>query len=278
MVNTALFHPIQGALRPAASVRNAEQALAYAFGPRHQLAQLAATGCLSRTFYADAAQQLDQVLALTQTLEPAFIAKAAIYGRQSGYMKDMPALLAASLAVRDVALLSAVFPRIIHNGKMLRNFVQILRSGAVGRQSLGSRPKKLVQHWLLSATEPQLLNRIGGGGTNCSAPLALLNHERAAVDVLILVSDNESWVDATRRGATQTVREWEVLKQRNPKARLVCIDIQPTATTQAAERHDILNVGGFSDAVFTMVANFVAGTLDAAHWVGEIDKVSLAVQ
>lgn len=127
-------------------------------------------------------------------------------------------------------------------------------------------------------TNAQALAKIGGGGTNCSAPLALLNRQRAEVDLVILVSDNESWVDANRRGATQTLREWEVLKQRNPKARLVCIDIQPTATTQAAERHDILNVGGFSDAVFTMVANFAAGNMDAEHWVGEIEKVSLAAQ
>ena len=46
---------------------------------------------------------------------------------------------------------------------------------------------------------------------------------------------------------------------RPPGARLVCIDIQPHATTQAAERADILNVGGFSDAVFEMIANFAEG-------------------
>lgn len=524
MVNTQLFQTLKGVLLPAASARNAEQAPSYAFSPRHQLAQLAATGCLGRTFYASAEDQLDQVLALAQGLEPAFVAKTAVYARQQGHMRDMPAVLAANLAVRDVALLSQVFSRVVDNGKMLRNFVQILRSGAVGRKSLGSRPKKLVQAWLLQATEKQLLNaavgntpsladvvkmvhpkpaeawraawfawligrpfdeaalppitqaferfkraaargeaaevpdvpfqmltalaltpaqwaevarqgswqmvrqnlntfarhgvfalpglaeavaakladaqavvrgrvmpyqllsaykaageavpveirealqqamelslaqvpalagrvvvcpdvsgsmsspvtghrgsatssvrcidvaalvaaavlrknplarvlpfeqevvkmqlnardsvmtnaqalaRIGGGGTNCSAPLALLNRERAAVDLVILVSDNESWVDARWNGATQTLREWETLKQRNPAARLVCIDIQPTATTQAAERHDILNVGGFSDAVFTMVANFAAGTLDAEHWVGEIEKVPLAAQ
>jgi len=524
MVNTQLFQTLKGALLPAAVARNAEQAPAYAFSPRHQLAQLAATGCLSQTFYANAEDQLDTVTALAQGVDAAFVAKTAIYARESGYMKDMPALLAAGLAVRDVALLGQVFPRVVDNGKMLRNFVQILRSGAVGRKSLGTRPKKLVQHWLLTATEKQLLNaavgntpsladvvkmvhpkpaeawraawfawligkpvdeaalppitqaferfkresaqgvasdvpdvpfqmltalelspaqwaqiartgswqvvrqnlntfarhgvfdipgmaevvaaklsdpqavakarvmpyqlmaafkvtgeavpqvvrdalqdamevalnnvpsfegrvvvcpdvsgsmssavtghrgsatssvrcidvaalvaaavlrknpqarvlpfeqdvvklalnardsvmtnaqalaKIGGGGTNCSAPLALLNRERASVDLVILVSDNESWVDASRRGATQTMREWEVLKQRNPKARLVCIDIQPTVTTQAAERQDILNVGGFSDAVFTMVANFAASKMDAEHWVGEIDKVSLVSQ
>ena len=524
MVNTQLFQTRPGAQLPAANTHNAAQAPAYAFSPRHQLAQLAATGCLSQTFYASAEDQLQRLLALAQGLEPAFVAKTAIVARQAGHMKDLPALLAASLAVSDVALLSQVFGRIVDNGKMLRNFVQVLRSGAVGRKSLGSRPKKLVQHWLLTATEKQLLNaavgntpsladvvkmvhpkpaeawraawfawligraydeaalppltqaferfkresaegvatevpdvpfqmlsalplsapqwaqiarqgswqmvrqnlntfarhgvfelpgmaevvaaqlrdaravaqarvmpyqllsaykaaaeavpapvrealqdamelalahvpslagrvvvcpdvsgsmsapvtghrgsatssvrcidvaalvaaavlrknpqarvlpfeqavvklqlnprdtvmsnaqalaKIGGGGTNCSAPLALLNKEGAEVDLVILVSDNESWVDAQRHGATQTLREWETLKQRNPQARLVCIDIQPTATTQAEERHDVLNVGGFSDAVFTLVANFAAGQLGAAHWVGEIEKVSLAAQ
>jgi 60 kDa SS-A/Ro ribonucleoprotein len=127
-------------------------------------------------------------------------------------------------------------------------------------------------------TNAQALAKIGGGGTNCSAPLAMLNAERARVDLVILVSDNESWVDATRSGATQTLREWEAIKQRNPQARLVCIDIQPGATTQAAERRDIMNVGGFSDAVFKMIDAFVAGKLDPDHWIGEIEKVSLTSQ
>ena len=524
MVNTQLFQTLKGALLPNANTVNAEQAPAYAFTPRHRLAQLAATGCLGQTFYANAEAQLDAVLALAKELDAAFVAKTALYAREAGFMKDMPALLAATLAARDVALLGQVFGRVIDNGKMVRNFVQIVRSGAVGRKSLGSRPKKLVQQWLLTASEKQLLNssvgntpsladvvkmvhpkpdeawraawfawligkpvdeaalppitqaferfkresaqgaaaevpdvpfqmltaleltatqwaqiartgswqmvrqnlntfarhgvfelpgmteaiaaklrdplsvekarvmpyqlmsafkatgdavpvavrdalqdamelaignvprfegrvvvcpdvsgsmssavtghrgsatssvrcidvaalvaasilrknpaarvlpfeqavvqlslnardsvmtnaqalaKIGGGGTNCSAPLALLNKERACVDLVILVSDNESWVDANRRGATQTVREWELLKARNPQARLVCIDIQPGATTQAAERSDILNVGGFSDAVFTMVSSFADGKAGADHWEGEIDKISLAPQ
>jgi 60 kDa SS-A/Ro ribonucleoprotein len=127
-------------------------------------------------------------------------------------------------------------------------------------------------------TNAQALAAIGGGGTNCSAPLALLNKERAAVDLVILVSDNESWVDASRRGATQTMREWEAVKNRNPQARLVCIDIQPHGTTQAAERGDIMNVGGFSDAVFEMVSRFAEGKTGAEHWVGEIEKISLEAQ
>jgi 60 kDa SS-A/Ro ribonucleoprotein len=524
MVNTQLFKTLKGALAPQATASNHERAPAYALSAKHQLAQLAATGCLNQTFYADADAQLDAVAGLAAKLDPVFVAQTAVYARESGHMKDMPVLLAALLAVRDVSLLAQVFGRVVDNGKTLRAFVQMVRSGALGRKSLGSRPKKLVQQWLLTATEKQLLNAavgstpsladvvkmvhpkpaeawraawfawligkshdeaalppitqaferfkravaqgevaevqdvpfqmltalelqpaqwaqiaragswqmvrqnlntfarhgvfeidgmaeviaaklrdpqavararvfpyqllaaymatgdavpavvrdalqdaleaslanvpsfagrvvvcpdvsgsmssavtgqrgsatssvrsidvaalvaaavcaknprarvlpfeqdvvkvklnardsvmtnaqalaaIGGGGTNCSAPLALLNRERAAVDAVILVSDNESWVDATRRGATQTLREWEVLKQRCPQARLVCIDIQPYATTQAAERGDIMNVGGFSDAVFTMMALFAEGKTGAEHWVGEIEKISLAQQ
>lgn len=524
MVNTQLFQTIKGALLPQATARNHAQAPAYALSAKHQLAQIAATGCLNQTFYADAQAQLDAVTALAAQVEPAFVAKTAVYARQAGHMKDMPVLLAALLAVRDVALLAQIFERVVDNGKTLRAFVQMLRSGTLGRKSLGSRPKKLVQQWLFAASEKQLLNAavgntpsladvvkmvhpkpadawraawfawligkshdqaalppitraferfkrelsqgevsqvpdvpfqmltalelkaeqwaqiaragswqmvrqnlntfarhgvfeidgmaeaiaaklrdpaavakarvfpyqllaaykatgdavpaavrdalqdalelslcnvpafdgrvvvcpdvsgsmssaatgqrgsatsavrcidvaalvaaavlrknpasrvlpfeqdvvklqlnardsvmtnaqalasIGGGGTNCSAPLALLNKERAMVDLVMLVSDNESWVDATRRGSTQTMREWEVLKQRCPQARLVCIDIQPYATTQAAERADIMNVGGFSDAVFTMVAQFAQSQTGAEHWVGEIEKISLTPQ
>jgi 60 kDa SS-A/Ro ribonucleoprotein len=162
MVNTQLFRSMKGALLPDATARNHAQAPAYALSARHQLAQLAATGCLNQTFYASAESQLDTVHALAQAVDAAFVAKTAVYARQAGHMKDMPALLAATLAARDVALLSQVFGRVVDNGKMLRNFVQILRSGAVGRKSLGSRPKKLVQRWLLTASEKQLLNAAVG--------------------------------------------------------------------------------------------------------------------
>ena len=67
---------------------------------------------------------------------------------------------------------------------------------------------------------------------------------------------------------------WEVLA-RNPGARLVCIDVQPYGTTQAQEREDILNIGGFSDHVFDVVAEFAAGRLNANHWVGVIEAITL---
>ncbi len=70
---------------------------------------------------------------------------------------------------------------------------------------------------------------------------AFLNQRRAKGDLVIYVSDNESWVDAPHYGrfggsATETMKEWARFRQRNPEARMVCIDIQPYGTVQAKER------------------------------------------
>jgi 60 kDa SS-A/Ro ribonucleoprotein len=45
---------------------------------------------------------------------------------------------------------------------MVRNFVQILRSGVTGRKSLGTAPKRLVETWLNTASEQKLLDAAVG--------------------------------------------------------------------------------------------------------------------
>ena len=515
MANKSLFASIRGAVMQT-NARNRAGAPAYAFEPRHALAQLAVTGTMSRTFYASAEAQLDDVLNAAREVDAAFIAKTAVYARERGYMKDMPAFLIALLSTLQAEEFAPAFRRTIDNGKMLRNFVQIVRSGAVGRKSLGTRPKRLVEAWLAEASDheimrtavgqnpsladvikmvhpkprdasraalyawligkpydvaalpqivrdfeqfkrdpkaavpdvpfqmltalpltrkhwaaigrkagwhmlrmnlntfarhgvfdekgfardvaarlkdeqairrakvfpyqlmvaytmagkevphevrealqdameiaianvPQIdgrvvvcpdvsgsmrsavtghregatsavrcidvaalvaaafmranrdtrvipferhvielhLNRrdsvmtnasklagIGGGGTNCSAPIELLAAQKANADLVVIVSDNESWID-TRRNGTGLMAAWERYKKINARAKLVCIDIQPNTTSQAVDRRDILNVGGFSDAVFDTVAAFASGKLGASHWVGEIEKIAL---
>ncbi len=524
MANKNLFKSIVGMLSPKADIINEAGGLAYQMEPKQALAQYAATGCFSHTFYADAGDQLDKVLALANEVEPDFVAKTAVFARENGNMKDIPALLLAVLSIRDKALFERVFLRVADNGKMLRNFVQIMRSGAVGRKSLGTLPKRMVREWfekrgteqifkqsvgrspsiadilkmvhpkpadeerealfghfigreidadklpeivkhferfksgdlaevpnvpfqmltalplgakewtaiarnapwqmtrmnlntfqrhgvfadkemvkliaerlrdrdaigkarvfpyqLMTAYKAAAANKgipreitealqdameiatgnvpkidgkvwifpdISGsmqspvtgyrrgatstvrcidvaalfaaailrnnptaevipfeskivevklnprdsimtnaeklaslpyGGTNCSAPLRELNRRKAAGDMVIYVSDNESWIDTPFYGrfggsSTETMKHWNEYKNRNPEAKLVCIDIQPYDHTQAKERRDILNIGGFSDQVFTLVSEFAHGTMDDGHWVGVIDKVEL---
>ena len=71
------------------------------------------------------------------------------------------------------------------------------------------------------------------------------------------------------------MQQWETFRQRNPQARLACIDIQPYGTVQAQTRDDVLNVGGFSDAVFEVLAQFAAGQLGGEHWVRVIEAMEV---
>jgi len=123
------------------------------------------------------------------------------------------------------------------------------------------------------AVNADKLAMIGGGGTNVSAPLNLLDREGASVDLVVIVSDNESWVDATRGGATETMHAFRRLQRRNPKAKLVCIDLVANGTSQAAPSKDILNVGGFSDAVFETLARFATG--ETRNWVEEVQQTEV---
>lgn len=525
MANKSLFNTLRGALLPASNTYNEAGGAAYKRSDKQALATFAATGCLNSTFYASEFKQLQKVIQLCENVEPEFIAQTALYARRTAYMKDLPALLCAILSVKSPSLLAEVFDRVIDTPKMLRNFVQIMRSGAVGRKSLGALPKRLVLQWLESRNDEQLfmgsvgndpslvdvikmvhpkpnsaersalfgyflgrdhdadllpekvrqfekfkrntnpgkvptpdvpfqmltslkltkndweqvarnatwqttrmnLNtfmrhgvfekqelislvanrlrnprlieksrvfpyqlmaaymnankdlpvsireslqdameiaiknvpRIEGqvyvfpdisgsmhspvtgmrrgssskvrcidvaalvaaaivrknrtaqvipfessivnvdlnprdsvmtnatklsslpcGGTNCSAPLVELNRRKAKGDVLVYVSDNESWIDSPYYGhfgggATETMKQWSLFKRRNPQAKLVCIDMQPYDTSQTVERNDVINVAGFSDQVFQLLADVAIGQSNLDHWINTIEQTRI---
>ena len=516
MANRHLFSAL-GAL-----IRNAEGAPAHALAPRETLAQLAVTGCLNDTFYAQANTQLDEVIAVCAAVEPAFVARTALYARQHGRMKDMPVALLAWLTVHAPAQAEAIFARVIDSAAQLRSYVQMLRSGRFGKNSLASRPKRWVKAWLEAASDetlvrglvgnapslgdvirmahpraasmersalyahaigkparlellpeslralarfradpsqpvpavpfqmltsealtsahwrqiaetaswattrmnlntfarhgvfeceattariaqrlrdpqaiqrarafpyqllatwqasagvlpdavrealreatdiatrnvPQLpgsvalavdvsgsmqspvtgyrrgsstsmrcvdvaglmaasllerngdacvlpfaesvrpwsrplhggvletaqaLARLLGGGTAIAAPLARLNQLGLAPDVTVILSDNQSWCDAQWRAdgwfaGTRAEREWRTIRRRNPKARLVCIDLQPYANTQVTDRDGVLNIGGFSDAVFEVIADFTRHGEGREQWVRKIEQMEV---
>jgi 60 kDa SS-A/Ro ribonucleoprotein len=179
MANRKLFGSAPGVLLPGTDTRNAHSAPAYRLTPEQALAQYAATGCLNDTFYASAQDQLAAVLGLCAQVSPEFVAKAAIHARERGFMKDLPALLCAVLAVRAPDLLPPVFERVIDSPRMLRNVVQIIRSGVVGRKSLGSRPKRLVLGWLEQRDEEALF-RAAVGESPSLADIVRMVHPRPA--------------------------------------------------------------------------------------------------
>lgn len=146
--------------------KNAAGGKAYKMSTEGALAQMAATGTLNDQFYESGETQLKKVLELAANCSSEYIAKCAVFARQRGFMKDMPALLLGILAGRkDVEaqhMLELAFPRVVDNGKMLRNFVQIIRSGVCGRKSLGTQPRRLVANWLLSRSPDDVFrNSVG---------------------------------------------------------------------------------------------------------------------
>jgi len=551
MANKGLFASTKGKYVPPADTKNEAGGRAYKRSSEEALAVYAATGCLNGTFYATAEEQLDKALAFASECSDDFVARTAIYARQSAFMKDMPALLCAVLCARKSPCLQVAFPQVIDNGRMLRNFVQIVRSGVTGRKSLGSSAKRLVQGWLNSRSperlfrdsvgqdpsiadvikmvhpkpadpartalyayligkptvtellpdlvlayegyklmmnggpvyedlavpdvpfqmltalglgkkewteiarnapwgmtrmnlntfqrhgvfevpgmihliserlrNPELIRRsrvfpyqllmaykasgggppktrryvghyehlarqerakspvphdiqealqdaldialenvpemhetlyvcpdvsgsmrspvtgkrkgstskvqcvdvaalvaaallrvnkrtsvlpfecdvvsmrlnprdsvmtnaqklasVGGGGTNCSAPLKRLNDKQAIGDLVVFVSDYESWVDSSRSylhgNGTGMLSEWSKFKARNPRAKLICININPNPTTQVKEREDIIQVAGFSDQVFHLIAAVAEGHTKAGYWLGKIGETPL---
>ena len=522
MANKNLFKSVSPSrvVPPTNTVNNAG-GKAYSLSAEAALAQFACTGTFSDTFYVQADKQLEEVKKLVSEVRPEFLAKLAVYSRESAFMKDMSAFLLASLMTRDIALFKQVFNRVVDNGKMLKNFVQIVRSGQVGRKSFGSAPKRMIREWLENRKDfalfndsigndpslkdvvkmvhpkpsnkarealyaylidkevknPELLpeivrnfeafkkapkgsrtipavnfqmltaldlspkewedlsdsmnwhtlrmnlntlerhgvlknqkkvdsiaerlrdekaiknakvfpyqlftaylnvepgvptkltnalqdamevatrniakikgrtvvavdcsgsmscavtgargsatskttckqvasliaacilrnsddvdvlrfttqservklnprdsvitnaQKIGtiDGGTAVSSPLMQLNNENAKADLVVLVSDNESWADRSdgwyNHGlGTTLMKEWVKFKARNPKAKLVCIDLAPNSHTQAQSAPDRLNVGGFSDSVFEVINAFVESNGTAEFWVDRINK------
>jgi 60 kDa SS-A/Ro ribonucleoprotein len=102
-----------------------------------------------------------------------------------------------------------------------------------------------------------------------------MNECGAQGDLVIFVSDNESWVDAKQGRGTAMLEQWELFKRRNPNARLVCLDVQPNRTTQALDRKDILNIGGFSDHVFALIDDFAQDRLGTQRWAEVIEGIAL---
>lgn len=165
MANKHLFKSTTGKIIPKTDTTNEAGGKAYSKGPELSLATYAMTGTFNDTYYASGKEQLSNTLKFTKKCDPRFIGQLAVYAREKGFMKDMPALLCAHLTTRGDEgreVLRKIFVRVIDNGKMLRNFVQIMRSGVVGRKSLGTFPKKLVQCWFASKTSDYIFRQAVG--------------------------------------------------------------------------------------------------------------------
>lgn len=127
------------------------------------------------------------------------------------------------------------------------------------------------------ATNAAKLALMPSGGTDCSSPMRLAIAQGLKADLVIYLSDNESWMDHNKGRSTQTMESWSKFKRYNPSAKLVCIDLAASRTAQTKDSADIMNIGGFSDRIFKTIHEFTSGKQGPDFWVAEIRKVNLDV-
>lgn len=181
----------------ATLTKNAAGGLALRRTNESKLAQIVCAGTNGGTYYVDAKKVEGIMKELANRVSPQALAKIAIYGRKAGYMKDYPALALAILATKDTALFRKTFPLICDNSKMLRNFVNNMRSGVVGRKSLGHAAKRMVQDWFASRTEFDLFcDSIGNKGVSIADVIRMahpkpLTRGRKEIFAYILGKDHD---------------------------------------------------------------------------------------
>jgi 60 kDa SS-A/Ro ribonucleoprotein len=155
MANKKLFKSVSDL------VLNRAGGAAYAQSPEAALAQYAVTGTFNGVFYADAGEDFTRVKTLARDVPVQFLAQCAVYAHEAGRMRDVPAFLMAVLLDRDAALFEKAFDRVMTTLRMVRAFVQIVRSGQAGRKSLGSLAKRKVADRLVTASDRELIKAVG---------------------------------------------------------------------------------------------------------------------
>lgn len=202
MANKTLFSSITSKL-PQTDTWNEAGGRAHRLPPKQALAQLAATGCFSGTYYAAAETQLDTLRTLIDQVDDnVFLAKLAVYSRQRAFMKDMPTALLVTLAGSDTQLLHRVFDRVVDNGRMLRNVFQMVRSGQFGRKGLSSSLQRAFQRWLNEASVGTLLSASIGNDPSLRDVLRMArptpkDNPRRALFGWLTGKEVEKWAPAT---------------------------------------------------------------------------------
>lgn len=194
---------------------------AYALTPKQTLAQIAATNCFNGTYYADANKNLElaKEAVLNLSNDPEFLAKVAVYSREKSYMKDMPAFILVALAEVDTDLFHKVFDRVVDNAKMLRNVVQMARSGVVTgrtRNMSAGAYRRAIQRWF-NARSPEDVFRASIGNDPSMADVIKMARPKPKTKGMSAVFAYLLGKDTDRRYLPAIVKEYEAFKK-SPQA------------------------------------------------------------
>jgi 60 kDa SS-A/Ro ribonucleoprotein len=151
---------INATLMSQAPTLNYEGGLAFTRSLRERVLQTLLVGVFGNTFYADRKSLDDQslkVLLEARNDDPEFLAKAIVYARNKGFIKDVNtkglAVLAGGRGKTRPAF-EAIFDQVINIPDDLRVFANMCVSGEIaGKNGLGGYAAKAVAGWLSSISE-----------------------------------------------------------------------------------------------------------------------------
>jgi 60 kDa SS-A/Ro ribonucleoprotein len=114
----------------------------------------------------------------------------------------MPVALTIVLSKRNPKLFRQAFERVVDNGRTLRTFLQMVRSGRFGRKSLSYALQRAVQRWLNGASVEKLLNASIGNDPSLRDVLRLarptpIDDARRALFGWLTDKPVEKWAPAT---------------------------------------------------------------------------------
>lgn len=141
---------------------NAAGGTAHLRSNEEALAQAMVTGTANDGYYTTGEAQVEEFVRLAKAVPVEFLARAVVYGRRKGRMRDMPILGLAVLSTRDPKLTARIFPHVVDTVKQARNLVQVVGSGKAGRKGLGTTLKRGLQKFLVD-TNPEMLFRKSSG-------------------------------------------------------------------------------------------------------------------
>jgi 60 kDa SS-A/Ro ribonucleoprotein len=215
--------------------------------------QVLLTNTLTGTFYAESRGLLKNAFQLHQQaarLDPAFMARALVYGREEGLMRIQPIVGLAVLSKQERGLFHQIFPRIIQTPGDLADFMEITRGGLLPGK-IGRSIKRVVNAWLNGMSEYHALKYASGGQGYALRDVLRLCHPKpkdAAQDTRFMwLVDREKWLAAPPETQAQTpqIAAFEALKQ----------------APSAEQARELITAGRLPQEIVTGVAK-----MDAATW------------
>ena len=123
----------------SADTTNAENFPAWTPSDAALLEQLAMTGTLGNSFYANAKEAAKEAVALLERADAQALAAAIVRGRNEGFIRAFPILGLVYLSKKNAHLFQDTFKKVVLTGNDLVDFIEVAKTV---RGRTGSRPTR----------------------------------------------------------------------------------------------------------------------------------------